>query len=133
MRRLAGYGAVCLAMVAGLVLALWPFLDAGGRRGILIAAAVAFPVELGALGLYQALRGRTHGFLAALAGGFLGRMVAVGVVGLVATFSDGSAWASAGVLGLVGFLFVLMLVEPVFTRDRPTADGSSETTGPRGR
>lgn len=133
MKRLAGYGATSLAIIAGLVLVFWPFLGSGGRRGILVAAAVAVPVEMGALALLRALEGRPNGFLMAMAGGFLGRLVVVGGMGLAATVSDDRAWAASGTLGLVGFLFVLMLLEPVFVRDRPSADGSRETTVPRGR
>ncbi|HZD04547.1 MAG TPA: hypothetical protein VE173_06505 [Longimicrobiales bacterium] len=126
MKGFAGYGAVCLAIIAGLVLALWPFLGPGGRRGILVAAAVAVPFEMGALGLLRAFRDRPNGFLAAVAGGFLGRMVAVGAVALALTRSGDRSRAEVGVLALVGFLFVLMLLEPVFIRDRPLPDGSGD-------
>ena len=41
----ARYAAVGTAGVSLVILALWPFLDPANRMGLLIAAAVALPVQ----------------------------------------------------------------------------------------
>ena len=40
------YGAAAVAVVGLLTLVLWPFLEPAGRQGVLVAAAVALPVQL---------------------------------------------------------------------------------------
>jgi hypothetical protein len=42
------YGAFSVALIGLLTLGLWPFLDAAGRMGVLVAAAVATPIQVGA-------------------------------------------------------------------------------------
>jgi hypothetical protein len=105
-------GLVVLGLATGV---LWPWLDGPGRTGLLVAAGVAWVVQVPAFGLLVRYRGKTKGFLAAWVGGTLSRMVLVGL----------AAWAvvelpalppAPTLLGLAGFFFGLLLLEPFFFR-----------------
>lgn len=110
-----GYAVVGGALLAVLVGVLWPWLDAPGRRGILAAAAVAWPVQVVAFALLVRYRSRMHRFLAVWAGGTLVRLGLIGGVAFALTRVPGLAVAPT-LLGLAGFLFGLLLLEPVFFR-----------------
>ena len=116
------YAATALAGCAAVTLALWPFLDPDARRGIVIAAGIALPVQVGAFALLIRYRGNMNGFLAIWAGGTLVRMVVVGIVATVAIRS-GTAGAVPMLLALAGFFFGLLLLEPIYFRP-----GAAETT-----
>jgi hypothetical protein len=116
------YAASALGGCAAVSLALWPFLDSDARRGILIAAAVALPVQIGAFALLIRFRENMNGFLAIWAGGTLVRMAVVGIVAAIAIRS-GAAGAVPMLLALAGFFFGLLLLEPMFFRP-----GATETT-----
>jgi hypothetical protein len=110
--KYAGWGAVGVAIV---ILALWPVLDPAGRRGLLTAAAIALPVQVMAFAGLVRVRGRVNGFLAVWVGGTLLR---VGVVAVTAFFAirGGGEGLAPLLLGLAGFFFGLLLLEPVFFR-----------------
>jgi hypothetical protein len=111
------------ALVVGLtVLALWPFLDPAGRRGVLVAAAIALPVQVAAFAALVRHRGRMNGFLVVWAGGTLLRMLVVGTAALVAVRS-GTDGAVPMLLALAGFLFGLLLLEPIYFRVAPSETG----------
>jgi len=107
------YAATGTAIVALATLALWPFLDPAGRRGVLIAAAVAIPVQVGAFAGLVRYRGQPNGFLAVWAGGTLLRMVVIGAVAFIAIRS-GTEGAIPMLLALAGFFFGLLLLEPMY-------------------
>lgn len=121
MRSWLLYGAASLLLVVfgiGLVLAAGSG-GAGAWRAVVIAGVVAWVLQLGAFGLLQRYRGVPNGFLMAWAGGIAARF---GVVGLVAWWSSGRADLPREplLLSLVGFMFMLLLVEPVFLRRGPS-------------
>lgn len=105
-------------MVTLLVLVMWPFLEASGREGILFAAAIALPVQVGAFWALQRLRGEVTGFLTAWVGGTFLRVAVIAVVAMAAIRSDMEG-AVPMLLALVGFFFGLLLLEPVFFRFAP--------------
>ena len=113
----AKYAALGSGAVCAIVLCLWPFLDAPARSGVLMAAAVALPVQIVAFAAIQRFRGELNGFLAAWIGGTLIRMVVVGAafVWLAAGFDGGAPM----LLALAGFFFGLLLLEPVCFRVEP--------------
>ena len=113
------YAATALAGCAAVTLVLWPFLDPEARRGIVIAAAIALPVQIGAFALLIRYRGNMNGFLAVWAGGTLVRMAVVGTAAAIAIRS-GAAGAVPMLLGLAGFFFGLLLLEPIFFRPGAT-------------
>ncbi len=117
--KYAGAGATGVAVV---ILALWPFLDPASRLGILIAAAVALPVQWVAFAALMRFRGKPNGFLGVWVGGAALRFTVVGLVAFLA-ISRGVEGSIALLLALAGFLFGLLLLEPMYFK--PDA---SETT-----
>ena len=83
MTRLLRYGFVGFLLVAVVGAAIWPLLGPDARRGLLIAAAVAYPIQLVAFGLMVRYRDRANAFLAVWAGGTLVRMGSVLAVGVL--------------------------------------------------
>lgn len=116
------YAATAFVGCATVILALWPFLDADAWWGIVIAAAIALPVQIGAFALLIRYRGNMNGFLAIWAGGTLIRMAVIGIVAAIVIRSD-TAGAVPMLLGLAGFFFGLLLLEPIYFRP-----GAAETT-----
>ncbi len=117
MTRLLRYGFVGFLLVGVVGAAIWPLLGPDARRGLLIAAAVAYPIQLVAFGLMVRYRDRANAFLAVWAGGTLVRMgsvLAVGVLLLKVEVADPAAL----LLALAGFFFGLLLLEPLFLRPR---------------
>jgi hypothetical protein len=102
-------------MVAVAVAGLFPFLDESGRRGILMAAGVAYPVQVVAFGLLLRARGDPSRFFAWWGVGVVVRIGVVVVAGLVALRVE-SLGAEALLLSLAGFFFGLLLIEPVFLK-----------------
>lgn len=109
------YGAAALLLVAAFTLALWPFLDQPSRRGVLTAGLIALPVQVLAFATLVRRHGRTHGFLAAWAGGMALRAIVV-VVTAVVVVQTQAAGAVALLLGLAGFFFLLLMLEAAFFR-----------------
>lgn len=116
------YATSGVCAVALIVLGLWPFLDPAGRNGVLIAAAVAVPVQLLAFAALRSHRGRMNGFLAAWVGGTLLRMTVIAVVAFVAIRS-GMEGAVPMLLALAAFFFGLLLLEPVYFGAEPGKTG----------
>lgn len=111
----SGVGVLTLA-----TLALWPLLDAPGRRGVLAAALIALSVQ--GVSFACLLRGREtiEGFLAAWVGGVAVRMLTVGVVAAI-VIRAGVEGAVPLLLSLAAFFFGLLLLEPLYFRPVPDA------------
>lgn len=111
--KYAATGVVAIALIVG---TLWAFLDPASRRGVLLAAAVAIPVQVGAFWVIRRFRDDANAFMAAWIGGTFFRVlvVAVAAFAVIRAQMDG---AVAMLLALVGFLFALLLLEPFFFRD----------------
>ncbi len=102
-------------MVAAGVAALFPFLEDEGRMGVLIAAGVAYPVQVAAFGFLLRARGEPSRFFAWWGAGVVVRIGVVIMVGLVALRVE-SLGAEALLLSLAGFFFALLLIEPAFLK-----------------
>lgn len=96
-----------LAVVVGLA------LPARATGWIWTSAAVAYGVQLAAFGALVAVRRRPERFVAGWVGGIALRIATVAALALWVVRGPSAA---AALLSLVGFLFVLMLMEPVFLR-----------------
>ena len=83
--------------------------------GVLVAAAIALPVQVLAFAVLVHYRGRVNGFMAAWAGGMAIRTVAVVVVAFFVVRS-GADGAVPMLLALAGFFFALLLLEPLYFR-----------------
>ena len=123
MRALGRYALTGLLMIAVAVAALFPFLDAQGRSGVLLAAAIAYPVQVAAFGLLLRSRGDPSRFFVWWGTGVAVRVGVVIVVGIVALRIE-SLGAEALLLSLAGFFFGLLLIEPAFFKgaDRDAID-----------
>lgn len=113
MRRTLAYALACVALAAVAVVGLSPLLEREQEAGLLMAGAVATVVQVGVFALLQSLRHRTHGFLAVWAGGALVRLALVGLVAWW-VYRAGAPDLTATLLGLAGFLFAMLLMEPAF-------------------
>lgn len=113
------YGATALAVVGLGTSILWPFLEPAARQGVLLAAAVALAVQIVAFAVLVRFRGQVKGFMAAWAGGMAVRVLAIGAVAF-AVIRSGGEGAVATLLALAGFLFALLLLEPVYFRPEQT-------------
>jgi hypothetical protein len=106
-----------LAMSAGLILVIgavaWVFLDSQGRQAVAISAAAALAVQGAAFGAANALRGQ---HLTVMWGvGSLIRFVSLVLYALLVAMLWRASLTPA-LLSFAGFLFVTMLVEPVFLK-----------------
>lgn len=118
MRPSLRYAASGMGVITVLTLGAWPFLDAAGRSGVLIAAAVAVPVQVIAFAALNRYSGQPNGFLAAWVGGTFLRMVVLAIAATVAIRSNLDG-AVPMLLALAGFFFGLLLLEPVYFRSEP--------------
>jgi len=117
MKALGYYAIIALLVLLLLVGALWPLFDAAGRSSLLAAAAVAFPVQLGAFALVAPAVGDGNRFLLRWGLGVLGRMGVVAALGLTLHRFQ-SLDPSVLLLSVCGFLFALLLLEPLFFRNQ---------------
>lgn len=114
------YTATGAAFVTAVVAATWPFLEPASRDGVVLAGAVALPLQAALFAALVHFRGAGNGFLAAWLGGTLVRMAAVAIVAVV-MISSGADGGAATLLALVGFFFGLLLLEPVYFRVETTS------------
>ncbi len=123
MRALGRYALTGLLMIVVAVAALFPFVDDEGRRGVLLAAAVAYPVQVAAFGLLLRARGDPSRFFVWWGAGVVVRIGVVIIIGLLALRIE-SVGAEALLLSLAGFFFGLLLIEPAFLKgaDRDAID-----------
>lgn len=107
------YAAAGLLLVLAAVGGLWPFLDSGGRYGVALAGAIAYPIQILAFWLLMRHREKMNRFLAVWVGGTFARMGVIVVTALVVVRIDAVAPAPA-LIALGAFFFTLLILEPVF-------------------
>jgi len=117
-RQVVRYAVTALVILSVVVIGLWPWLDAGGRLGILAAAVVAYPVQVTAFALLLWQRDRGSRFLAAWVGGTVVRFGVILAAAFIVVGSERIA-AAPMLLALAGFFFGLLLLEPAFMRLEP--------------
>ena len=89
MSGVARYASVGTVGVALVILLLWPFLNPASRLGMLVAAAVALPVQWLSFAALMRFRGKPNGFLGAWVGGIALRGAVVGLVAFIAAARGG--------------------------------------------
>jgi hypothetical protein len=110
-----GY-ALAGALLTGLVvLGLGLVLEAESARAVAWMGLIAWALQVPLFAGLVALRSRPGAFFAAWGGGTLARLAAVAVAAVVVARATTVPPAPA-LLGLAGFFFVLLLLEPVFFR-----------------
>ena len=112
------YAFTGIALVTVVTLLLVPFLDPAGRRGVVIAAAIAVPVQVGAFSAMLHFRSHWNSFLAVWAGGTVLRMAVVAFVAFIAIRTSAEG-AVPMLLALAGFFFALLLLEPMYFKLEP--------------
>ncbi len=115
MSGLGRYALIALLIVGLGGAALSVFLDDAGRAGILLAALIAYPVQVIAFGLLLRARGEPTRFMVWWGAGIALRVVVVVGVGF-ASSTLAAVDPAALLLSLVGFFFVLLLIEPAFLK-----------------
>jgi hypothetical protein len=113
MKALGRYSIAGLLLVLVATLGMWPFMGPAGHRSLLMAAAVAWPVQVCAFALLSRALGHPMKFLLWWGVGVLARMGIVIAVGLALTRIDGVE-PSVLLLSTAGFFFALLLLEPAF-------------------
>ena len=115
MRRALSFAAACAATIgAAWAIAVLVFADVTSRRGLVIAAVVAFVVQVIAFLIAREFARRKN----VMAGWGLGialRFAVLLLFGFVAVPSLGLPMSST-LLGLAMFLFVSTLIEPLFLK-----------------
>jgi hypothetical protein len=119
MSKAAKYAVSGLSIVALVTLVSWPFLDPAGRRGVVIAGAVALTIQVTAFWALLRFRGQLNGFLAAWVGGTLLRMLVIAAVAVYAIRSSVEG-AVPMLLALAGFFFGLLMLEPMYFKPEPS-------------
>jgi len=109
------YGGVALAFVLVVIAGCWLWLSPEGRTGILVAAGVAYPIQMLAFFLLVRFFEDAKRFLLFWVGGTVVRMGVILGAALVLTQVEGLPPAPT-LLGLAGFFFGLLLLEPLFLR-----------------
>jgi len=111
------YAFTGLIGVALITLVFMPFLDPAGRRGLVIAALIALPIQVTAFSAMLSFRSDWNRFLAVWVGGTLLRMGVIGLAAFVAIRLDLEGLAPM-LLALAGFFFGLLLIEPIYLRSK---------------
>ena len=115
MSALSRYALTALLVVGLGSAVLWMFLDDAGRKGVMLAGLTAYPVQVVAFALLLRARGKPSGFFVWWGAGIALRVTVVVVVG-IASSSFESVDPAPLLLSLVGFFFVMVLLEPAFLK-----------------
>jgi hypothetical protein len=114
-KALGLYAAAGLAVVVVACVAAMLLLDADAARAVWFAGGVAWVVQLAAFAGLLLVRQRNELFLMGWLLGLALRFIAVGLVAFWLS-RDPVLPLRPALLSLVGFVFVLLLLEPVFLR-----------------
>ncbi len=115
MRVLSWYALAGAGAVAAVCAALAALLPARALVAVCWMGARAWGVQVLLFAPVLAARGRRNAFLAAWAGGTVVRLAVLGAAAWWVWYSRALPLAPA-LLALAGFLFLLLLLEPVFFR-----------------
>jgi hypothetical protein len=111
------YAALATAVTGALLGLAWLFSGEEARRGLLVAGAIALPMQLLVFAGLLTQESGTPGFLAAWGASTLLRFAVVGGAAFWIAGMEGVDLVVA-LLALVGLLFVLLLLEPWVLRHR---------------
>lgn len=109
------YAAASAALLVGLVVGVGALVESADPAALVLAAVVAWVVQGLAFAALVAGRKRGQDFLVSWAAGMLLRFAVVGGVAFWVTRSS-ELDAATALVGLVGFVMVLVLLEPLFLR-----------------
>jgi hypothetical protein len=118
MKEWLRYAVVGLLVVMALAAALWFIVDPDQRRAVLFGAVVAYVIQLAAFGALLRFHGDAQFFVFGWAAGIGLRFLTVGVVAFVVSRTEVLP-LDATLLSLVGFIVLLLFIEPMFLRRGP--------------
>ncbi len=119
MKAWGAYALTACVLTAAAAALTVRLVDASSITAVWTGAAIALGVQLAAFAALVALRDHASLFLLGWLGGMLLRFGAVGVMAVWLTRSDALP-REAALVSLVGFVFLLLLLEPVFLRRKLT-------------
>lgn len=119
MKDLGRFALACAVLVAVTAGALGPFLPQGAGAGLWAAGASAWVIQVVAVWARIRYGSRPERLLAVWGWSAGGRLVAIGLAGLAVTRFEGLHPVST-LVGLAGYLFAMLLMEPVLVRFGPT-------------
>ena len=121
MKALGRYTLTAVTIVLVSVAALWAFVGEAGRTSLLVAAAIALPVQILTFGLLVRSSIDSAQFMLWWGIGVLGRMLVVVALGL-ALDAFAALDPTVLIMSVCGFFFALLLLEPAFftRRNSPT-------------
>ncbi|MEX2531260.1 MAG: hypothetical protein WD960_10850 [Gemmatimonadota bacterium] len=114
--RWVRYAALATAVTLCLTAVVWVATAPETRSGVLLAGAIALPLQLLVFAAMVVPRKGSPAFLGMWVGGTFVRLLAVGGVAWLATARE-AVHAGVTLLSLVGLLFVLLLLEPWMLRE----------------
>ena len=115
MKAWLAYAATGLVVTLAGVLVALLLVDAAAAPAVWFAAGLAYALQLASFAVLVAVRGRNELFLAGWAAGLVARFAAVGGVAFWLS-RDEVFPREAALLSLVAFVFLLLLLEPLFLR-----------------
>ncbi|HUH11552.1 MAG TPA: hypothetical protein VMK65_00525 [Longimicrobiales bacterium] len=115
MKAWLAYAVVAAALLGLLATGLSLLLDDAATPALWLAAGVAYAIQLLAFGALVAGRDTGTGFIVGWGGGMALRLAAVAAMAFWVT-QRSTLPAAPALVGLVGFVFILVLLEPVFLR-----------------
>ncbi len=120
-KAVGGYGLACALLVLVTSLGIRPWLTSAQFEGLVMAGAVALVLQVAAFTWLVRVRGTTTHFLAAWIGGTLVRLATVGIVAWI-VLGSGRPDPVTTLVGLAGYLFGMLLLEPLFLRSVPATE-----------
>ncbi len=114
MKAVLMYAAASAALLGAVGLTVVTLFAGAEPAAVWLAAGIAWVVQVAAFWILVAV-GRGPGFMIGWAGGMALRFAVVGAVAVWLTRTESFDPASA-LVSLVGFVFVLVLLEPLFLR-----------------
>lgn len=117
MRLWARYALLATAVTGVLLAPVWLFSGDEAKRGLLVAGAIALPLQLAVFAGLLTQESGTPGFLAAWGASTLLRFAVVGAAAFWIAGMEGVDLVVA-LLALVGLFFVLLMLEPWVLRHR---------------
>lgn len=117
MTQFVRYGGAAFLVLLLVMAGLWPWVSPAVRTGLLVAAVIAYPVQMTAFGFLVRFWGEGKRFLLVWMGGTVVRMGVLLLAALAVSRMDALPPAPT-LLALAGFFFGLLLLEPLFLRPR---------------
>lgn len=110
-----------MTLIGVLTIVAWPFLESPGRSGVLVAAALALPIQVASFVLLTRSRHQMKAFLAVWVGSTLVRMAALVTLALL-FLPTGAAGLAPALVALATFFIALVFLEPRYLRRHAEAN-----------